>query len=154
MSEINFYLRAPLNGFLSNFHRCPQIVTSEWGTYQYSTNEHYFHAMKAKTRELHDWMILAPSPYRVMRVGDTLREKEIRDGWDDELRVETMLTGLRAKFKDPHLKNRLLDTGDAILHEDSDTDMFWGKKGEDWLGRLLMQVREEIRNEEDGINGI
>jgi predicted NAD-dependent protein-ADP-ribosyltransferase YbiA (DUF1768 family) len=47
------------------------------------------------------------------------------------------------------LKEKLLATGDAILHEDSPTDVFWGKKGEDWLGKLLMKVRDEIRRFEN-----
>lgn len=138
---INFYSRKLLFGFLSNFHRYPQVVDGV----EFPTNEHYFQAHKALSPEVFDWIASAPSPYLAMKAGRTLRKgKEFRSGWD-EIKVEIMLRGLRHKFKDPHLRNRLLATGDAILHEDSPTDKFWGKKGEDWLGRLLMQVRDEIR---------
>lgn len=141
VEEINFYSRKPLYGFLSNFHRCPQVVSSEWGPHQYPTNEHYYQAMKAKSKEVHDWIASAPSPYLAMKAGRMLRKgKEFRDNWDN-MSVGIMLNGLRAKFEDPHLRNRLLATGDAVLHEDSPTDLFWGKKGKDMLGRLLMQVR-------------
>ena len=43
------------------------------------------------------------------------------------------------------LKQKLIDTGDARLHEDSPSDMFWGVKGKDMLGKLLMEVRDKLR---------
>ncbi len=139
--EINFYSRKPLYGFLSNFHRCSQVVDG----ITYSTNEHYYQSKKAVHEDMEIWIASAPSPYMAMRAGRMLRPYEFRADWDD-VKLDVMLTGLRSKFADPHLRNRLLDTGDAILHEDSPTDMFWGKKGKDHLGRLLMQVRDEIRD--------
>jgi len=138
---IDFYSRKPLYGFLSNFHRCPQVVDDN----EYPTNEHFYQSMKARDWKVRAWIASAPTPYLAMVAGrKCLRQKDMVHDWDDR-RIPVMLKGLRAKFNDPHLRNRLLDTGDAILHEDSPTDMFWGKKGEDWLGRLLMRVREEIR---------
>jgi ribA/ribD-fused uncharacterized protein len=61
-----------------------------------------------------------------------------------------MLKGLRAKFNQSlELKNRLLETGNALLIEDSLYDYYWGvgrnKTGKNRLGALLMQVREELR---------
>ncbi len=57
-----------------------------------------------------------------------------------------MKNGLRAKFtQNSDLKEKLLATGNAVLHEDSPTDMIWGAKGKDMLGKLLMQIREELR---------
>ena len=56
----------------------------------------------------------------------------------------------RAKFiQHPDLREKLLSTGDAILHEDSPWDKYWGYAkggGLDRLGKLLMQVREELRH--------
>lgn len=142
--EINFYSRKPLFGFLSNFHRCPQTVDGKI----YPTNEHYYQSMKTEDPKIQYWIQTAPSPYLAMKAGrECLRPgKELRDDWE-EIKLDIMLKGLRAKFSDPHLRNRLLATEDAILHEDSPSDMFWGKKGEDMLGRLLMQVRDEIKEE-------
>jgi len=101
--------------------------------------------MKANSQDVHDWIAMAPSPFLAMRAGRMLRKrKEFRDNWDD-IKLDIMLKGFRAKFSDEHLRTRILETGDAILHEDSPTDMFWGKKGQDWLGKLLMRVRDEIR---------
>ena len=56
---------------------------------------------------------------------------------------------LRSKFSDPELAEALLATGDAELVEGNTWgDPFWGVykgKGENMLGRLLMEVRGEIR---------
>jgi ribA/ribD-fused uncharacterized protein len=113
----------------------------------YSTNEHYYQSQKAKERDVYIWISNAPNPYLAMIAGRALREgKELVDDWDS-IKVDVMLKGLRAKFENPELREKLLATGDAVIHEDSPTDMFWGKKGEDWLGRLLMQVRDEIKEE-------
>jgi predicted NAD-dependent protein-ADP-ribosyltransferase YbiA (DUF1768 family) len=67
-----------------------------------------------------------------------------------------MLHGLRCKFsQNTDLAAKLLATGDAVLHESPKggfTDSFWGntplpdgRPGASHLGRLLMQVREELR---------
>lgn len=56
-----------------------------------------------------------------------------------------MLKGLRAKFKNNKgLMVKLIETGNAEIHEDSPSDMFWGKKGGDMLEKLLMKVRQEM----------
>ena len=141
MKEINFYGTIPEYRFLSNFHECPQIVETEWGKHEYPTNEHFYQSMKATTKEDHELVRSQSSPYYAMKTG---RKIEYRDDWED-IKVFVMLKGLRAKFKDEDLRARLLATGDAILHEASPYDMFWGKKGADWLGKLLMQVRDEIK---------
>jgi len=58
--------------------------------------------------------------------------------------------GLVAKFEqNEDLKRKLLGTKDAMLYENSPTDMFWGKKGKNMLGHLLMRVRKEIRDKEE-----
>jgi predicted NAD-dependent protein-ADP-ribosyltransferase YbiA (DUF1768 family) len=64
-----------------------------------------------------------------------------------------MRFGLALKFSDPVLREMLLDTGDAILEEGNMwNDTFWGidlntGKGQNHLGRLLMERRAELNNE-------
>ena len=79
-----------------------------------------------------------------MKAGRSLRKKEMVENWD-EIKADIMLKGLRAKFKNPELRKKLLATGNLPLHENSPTDMYWGIKGKDMLGKLIMKVREEIR---------
>ena len=60
-----------------------------------------------------------------------------------------MLTALRAKFSGhPQLTRLLLDTGTRRLVEHTTNDSYWGDggngSGQNRLGHLLMQVRDEI----------
>ena len=62
-----------------------------------------------------------------------------------------METLVREKFShNKDLKEMLLETGDAIIEEGNDwNDTFWGVcngKGENHLGKILMKIREELRN--------
>lgn len=144
MSEIKkilFYLRKEENGEFTNFWRAYQKIDDVI----YYTNEHYYQSEKAKFDEFKEWIINAPNPYLAMIAGRSLRRKEMVINWNS-IKRNIMLKGLRAKFnQNPKLAKILLDTGDATLHENSPTDMFWGIKGKDVLGKLLMQVREELK---------
>lgn len=141
--KILFYLRKDKYGWLSNFERAQQKV----GYIVYDSNEHYYQSEKAKYDDYKDWIINAPNPFLAMIGGRSLRKKEMIDNWKS-IKVNIMLKGLRAKFsQNGELRRKLLATGKATLHEDSPTDMFWGIKGKDMLGKLLIKVRKELRNE-------
>jgi len=138
--QILFYSRGSDYGWLNNFERSFQVVDN----LVYATNEHYYQSMKANDEIIERWIRFAPNPFLAMKSGRSLRKKEMVDNWDS-IKIEVMLKGLRAKFQNEKLALKLLTTGDATLHENSPTDMFWGIKGKDMLGKLLMQVREELR---------
>ena len=79
------------------------------------------------------------------------RAKEIRTDWESS-KLEVMLQILRWKFTEPSLRQKLLDTEDAILEEGNRwKDTYWGVcpplsgNGSNHLGRLLMKVRDEIQ---------
>ena len=145
MDEINFYFRKKETGWLSNFWRAKQVVRG----YYYPTNEHFYQAMKANDNNIIQWISEAPNPFLAMKAGRSLRKgKEFIKNWDN-LKVNIMYEGLLAKFsQNTNLKEKLLATEDAILHEDSPSDMFWGKKGKDMLGKLIMKVRGVLRDNE------
>jgi len=139
---ILFYSRNKEYGWLSNFERATQMVD---GLY-YQTNEHYYQSQKGKTERIRFWIRSAPNPFLAMKAGRSLRKKEIIPYWDAK-KLLIMKKGLRAKFdQNSLLAKKLLATGNATLHENSPTDMFWGIKGKDMLGKLLMQVRGELKN--------
>jgi predicted NAD-dependent protein-ADP-ribosyltransferase YbiA (DUF1768 family) len=76
----------------------------------------------------------------------------VRPDWDDT-KINTMLTLLRQKFAlGSELAKKLLDTGNRDLVEGNTWgDTFWGVckgQGENMLGKLLMQVRAELRGEQ------
>lgn len=133
--------------FLSNFYPCTLIVVhacGEW--YQVPTLEHAYQALKAQTFTGFTRVCQAPTAAAAKALG---RQVAIRPNWDDVKR-ETMLALLREKFGvDVELGNRLKATGDRLLVEGNTWgDRYWGQvhgEGENWLGRLLMQVRQELR---------
>lgn len=138
VTEINFWTTKGEYGFLSNFWPAVQTL---YGL-SYATNENWYQAQKTTLKETHERIRQAPTPGEARRLG---LQVELRPDWE-EFKVRVMLEGLRAKFsQNGELRLRLLATGYAVLHEDSPTDMFWGKKGQDMLGKLLMRVRGEIR---------
>jgi len=140
MKEILFYSRGTEYGWLSNFERAPQIING----IEYPTNEHYYQSEKANTYDIRNWIINAPNPFLAMKAGRSLRKKEMTRDWNRK-KIIVMKEGLRAKFtQNGMLKGQLLNTGDAILHENSPTDMIWGIKGLDLLGILLMEIRDEL----------
>lgn len=91
-----------------------------------------------------------------------LSEKvQIKEELSDDAKQELMLRLLKIKFQDEEYKDELLKTGNAVLHERpmrgkandwtyrafTKSDGSKGEEGKDWMGKLLMQVREELRNQ-------
>jgi len=121
--------------FLSNFYE-----HNGW------TVEHYFQAAKTDSSEWRECILNAPSPGLAKKFG---RKAPIRSTWDRE-KVAVMKSLLQKKFAPgSELAQKLLDTGDAQLIEGNWWgDRFWGVcdgKGKNWLGRLLMEVRKELK---------
>lgn len=127
--------------FLSNFELSPFTVNGV----VFPTMEHYFQAMKATNQEDLLEIAKASTPGKAKRLG---RKVKIRPDWE-YVKKDIMLEGLRKKFAIPKLRQKLLDTGDAYLEEGNTWgDHCWGVCngiGENNLGKLLMRVREEIR---------
>lgn len=68
----------------------------------------------------------------------------------DDFRLRAMKVALWAKFKQPEMAKKLLDTKDMALVEHNQwTDTFFGVyhgSGQNHLGRLLMELRMYLRN--------
>jgi N-glycosidase YbiA len=141
----------------SNFSEHPIVINGK----EYPTNEHYFQSMKFLPTEmvfLKEYNVYIPyqeiiryakTPKEAKRLGSN-RNFKIHPNWDT-MRIEVMRECVRAKFQQhPSLRELLLSTGDAILVEDSPTDYFWGcgknRTGKNMLGKILMEVRGELRN--------
>jgi len=145
-------MTAPIDDFrgeykwLSNFWREPfRHCEKIW-----PSSEHAFQAMKTLDPEMQEEIRTAVSPREAKRLGSPRNTRLVlRPGWD-AVRIDVMRHILRAKFRSARLAKMLLDTGDAELVEGNTwKDDFWGVyngKGENWLGRLLMEIREEIRD--------
>ena len=132
--------------WLSNFwfFDSPMVRKGGW---VFPTNEHFYVAMK--TSDLGVRKQVCSHPLKgLKKFGTTF---PLRDDWDD-IKLGVMLYGLRYKFSkcNPSLRQHLIDTGDQEIQEGNWWgDRFWGiclrtGGGGNNLGRLLMQVREEI----------
>ena len=89
----------------------------------------------------------APSGHEAFKVAERNKGYRRQD-WDD-IKVAIMLDILRAKAaQHEYVYRKLLATGSRELIEDSWRDDFWGwgtnRDGKNMLGKLWMQVREEL----------
>ena len=126
--------------FLSNFEPC-YIYYEDFIFYSV---ENAYQASKCKNKE--DIVrFLGIPPGKAKRLGRTV---SLRDDWED-VKVSLMKGFLRQKFFDPKLRNKLLATeGYELIEGNWWNDTFWGVcngKGENQLGKLLMQIREDIQ---------
>lgn len=154
-SEYRFYSHHPdrypsnrKDGWMfSNFADMPIKV----GGKVYPTTEHYFQAAKFfKTDpEWAEAIRKAKTPNQSKRMGGS-RAHKMNKNWDD-VRDEYMKKAIRYKV-DQHkvFKRALLNTNTDVLIEASRTDRYWGDgkdgTGKNMLGKVLMEVRDELMN--------
>ena len=135
--------------FLSNFY----WSEIEFEGITYPTNEHFFQAMKTLDIDERRAIANCRTPGQAKRTG---RRVALRPDWED-VKESVMLEGLCLKFADEQLADWLLETGDEELVEGTTWhDNEWGNcscpkcahiEGKNKLGRLLMQVRDMIKEE-------
>ena len=126
----------------SNFYFAPIKI----GTITYSTTEHYYQAMKARTIYDHEDVRKAETPGKAKRLGQRVA---LREDWED-IKEWVMRAALAMKFQQhPKLQVMLLNTGNLEIIEASPTDYYWGEgrkgTGQNRLGVLLVEVREALR---------
>lgn len=132
--------------FLSNFF----VASFVWQGWVWPSSEHAYQAAKSMDPEVR-WRIRnLPTPGATKRAGKLVT---LRPDWE-EVKVSIMLEIVLAKFtQNPALRDRLLSTGDAHLEEGNTwNDRCWGVcpprsgNGRNELGKILMDVREALRN--------
>lgn len=147
--------------FLSNFHACKVIYKG----IEYMHTEGAFQAQKTLDESLKlDIAKLSASESKKACGRHGLKLKDgtyikvnLRPDWE-EVKDQIMYEVVKAKFEqNPDLKERLLATGDAELIEGNTWhDNYWGdctcsrcakKVGGNHLGKILMRVREELKND-------
>lgn len=133
--------------WLSNFWMIPIMM----GPYRFPSAEHVYQA--AKSENPSDWERFQhiETPGYAKKAGRLIK---MRADWDD-IKVEAMAEILEAKFTNPELRQKLLDTQNhELIEENNWGDSFWGndpryKKGVNALGLLLMRERAKLRNQPD-----
>jgi ribA/ribD-fused uncharacterized protein len=155
---VMFWKPEEAEGYLGNWFESP----FEAGGVAFNCNEQYMMYHKALLmgdEATAQRMLAEKNPKNHKKLGQSVKP------WNEELwlenRARIMYEGCQAKFsQNEELCQRLLATGDAVLVEASPLDKIWGiglkasdpnaRKQASWkglnlLGRVLMQVRSDLR---------
>ena len=141
---VRFYRVSEPFGEFSNFSPHPvKLRDVTWATV-----EHYFQAQKFAGTEHEEAIRCARSPMIAARMGRD-RSKPLREDWET-VKDSVMREGVHAKFtQHAALRSVLLSTGEAEIVEHTANDSYWGDggdgSGKNQLGKILMEVRAELR---------
>lgn len=154
MSNFTFFYGGPFSNWASSTFIYNGVV--------YNTGEQYMMHMKAllfNDAETAKKIMGTSSPYEQKALGRIVKNFD-KAQWE-AVCLDIMVAGLTSKFsQNPAMLKALLDTGDTEIVEASPTDRIWGiglaesdpliwdKKnwrGTNWLGVVLMRVRDELR---------
>lgn len=137
---------------LSNF----SAFRVKWQGIDFDTSEHAYHWEKFRDHpdawnaaaSIAEQVRRAPSAHSAFKLAERCKPCR-RPDWDD-VKVKIMRGILKAKVdQHEYVRRKLLETGTRELVEDSWRDDFWGwgpnKDGKNMLGRLWMEIREELR---------
>ncbi len=134
---------------LSNF----SSFTLMWRGHHFYTSEAAYHWEKFPTStQVRSHVQYAPSAHEAFKVAE--RHKDIRRPDWDSVKVGIMKQILYAKAEQhEYVRRKLLETGRRELIEDSWRDDYWGwgpnKNGINMLGKLWMEIRDELRNQNE-----
>lgn len=138
--------------FLSNFtyFEKSMVIRRDIYIFIFHTNEHFYQACKFQNYDV--IAEVGNHPSKGLKKFVNSKKNEWRKDWDD-IKLGVMETGLRYKFSEhnPILRQKLLDTkGVELIEYNYWNVVYWGvcKKtevGENNLGKLLMKIREEIK---------
>ncbi len=170
---INFYRVSEPYGEFSNFADFEITIDGK----SCKSTERWFQAMKFVGTEHEAEILRAPSSRQSADMGRE-RSRPLRADWNtvldfghvldgDKLRTTwkrfvgepmltkdyVMLVAVRAKFtQHAKLAELLLSTGGALLVEHTVNDSYWGDggdgSGKNMLGKILMLVRDELREQQ------
>jgi len=144
MNTIYFYSDRAAYGCFSNFSAHGITLNGRW----WPTSEHYFQAQKFAGTPHEEAIREAKTPKQAATMGRE-RTRPLRPDWE-QVKDEVMREAVRQKFlAHADIRQILLDTGDAPIVENAPGDYYWGigadGSGKNMLGRILMEVRDELR---------
>jgi ribA/ribD-fused uncharacterized protein len=147
-------VRRRIEAFTGDYHQLSNFAPAQvkLDGVPYPTVEHAYQAAKTQEPEARQEIMAASTAGLARKMG---RRLTVRPDWPD-IKLEVMRDLIRQKFAQNHgLRKTLMATGDAELVEGNTWhDNFWGQcrcarcAGQpalNWLGRLLMEEREQLR---------
>jgi ribA/ribD-fused uncharacterized protein len=141
---IHFYSASGEFGCFSNFSAHSIRLDGQ----RWPTTEHYFQAQKFFGTDYMHEIRKAKSPMIAARLGRS-RKVRLRPDWESA-KDNVMRKAILAKFtQHDDLALVLIQTGDEEIVEDTTDDEYWGRgssgHGRNMLGRILMEVRSQLR---------
>lgn len=141
---IKFYRTKDPYGFLGNYYKARTFIYGRWWNWNEAPYQSAKTSVQSEIDEIH----------QALKANDTrlLGQKvTMRPDWDQVKRA-VMKECCMAKFlQHPELRKLLMETGDEVLMEDSPVDWYWGigkdGTGQNVLGQVLMEIREELKGE-------
>jgi len=136
---------------------------------KFANSEQYMMWAKAvlfKDDEVAAQVLAETDPKKVKALGRAVSNFDGKQ-WDSKAR-DLVRDGCLLKFRqNPEMRRTLLETGDATLVEASPYDNIWGigydankalqvpksSWGKNWLGLVLMEVRDTLRREDEAAKG-
>jgi hypothetical protein len=126
--------------FLSNFYPVPIGYEGK----EYKSVEHAYQAAKTLDLVERERIRACFTAAQAKKAGKTVK---VRTNWD-EIKIDVMRQLLEQKFNQNPMKQWLIATRGSVLIEANHwNDTFWGVcrgKGENHLGKLLMQIRTTL----------
>lgn len=127
--------------FLSNFYE----ADVKYKGILYHNTEAAFQAQKC-INESDKIKFSSLNPSEAKKLG---RRVNLRSDWED-IKINEMYNIVKEKFmQNPNLLKKLLDTGSEYIEEGNTWgDKIWGTvggKGSNYLGKILMKVRDELK---------
>jgi ribA/ribD-fused uncharacterized protein len=122
----------------------------EWRGRLWPTSEHAYQAAHflETAPDLAEQIYTVRSAHEAYKIAKANSDKAA-ENWED-IKESVMLDICRHKLQQhDYVQQKLLETGDALIVEDSPKDSFWGwgpdRKGCNALGKVWMQLRDELR---------
>jgi hypothetical protein len=120
--------------------------------YDYNTVEHYYQSKKFDGTKYEHIVRNARNPSEAKQLAYSDESKKFFDPKWDSKKLIVMGKALKKKFSIDRFRNLLLSTDNREIVEYSKHDFYWGRDehgaGANMLGRLLMEIREEIKTKE------
>jgi ribA/ribD-fused uncharacterized protein len=146
-----------MSGKVIGFYEREFYVFSNFSSFQvdykgrrWATSEHAYQASHyfESAPDLIEQIFNARSAHEAYIIAKVNANKA-PENWDD-IKVDIMYEICKLKLQqNPYVKQKLLQTCDLYMVEDSPTDDFWGwgkqRDGRNELGKIWMQLREEAK---------
>lgn len=143
--SVDFYKEFGELGYLANYSLYGFLKN---GIY-YPTAEHYYQSEKFDDVLLKEKIIQAKTPHEAASIGRD--RNNIRRENFTNIKLDVMYEGVLEKFlQNSDIRSKLIETGKQEIREMTVKENYWGMgpklDGKNEFGRILMKVREEVKD--------